>query len=405
MPVTKFNVRAIAAIKPPANGRVEYWDSGTPNFGLRISSTGARTWLTMYRVKGRKRRHTLGSYPAMTLADAYEKARVSLNEAANGSDPAAEKRAERLADTFGELATEYLEKHAKTKKDGGREDARILKKDLLPTWKNIKANEIRRRDVLHVLDSVVERGAPVHANRVLALVRKLFNFAIQRDVVEVNPCTAIPLPSRPRARDRVLTAEEIRKVWHAAGADSAETGGMLKLRLLTAQRGGEIEAMAWGDIDLESATWTIPAERAKNGLAHRVPLSRQALDVVEALAANRKGSWVFPSPRGAEYHVENVQKAIQRVQLASGVDFVGHDLRRTAASHMASMGVPRLVISKILNHVETGITAVYDRHSYDQEKRRALEAWGERLREILGMNNRPGLASVCDEVGAEKVLL
>lgn len=392
MPSLKFTARGIAALKAPESGRVEYFNEGMPGFGIRISSSGIKTWVVLYRHKGRKRRHTLGTYPAMTLADAYEKARQTLNQAANGTDPAGDKRAERIADTFGELAEDYMRLHAMRKKKHWQPDDQKLKYDLLPKWKNIKAKEITRRDVIEVLDGIVDRGAPIQANRVLALIRKIFNFGISRDIVQHNPCQAVSRPSKPQSRDRVLSAQEIRKVWISAGQEDALISGILKLRLLTAQRGGEIEAMAWENIDFEKAVWTIPANIAKNGLAHRVPLSMQAIEILSSLATYRRNSkWVFPSLCKKDAHIENIQKAIQRVRSREGltVDFVGHDLRRTAASHMASIGVPRLVISKVLNHVETGITAVYDRHSYDAEKRDALSSWAMYLMNILEGREEP----------------
>lgn len=158
------------------------------------------------------------------------------------------------------------------------------------------------------------------------------------------------------------------------------------LRLLTAQRGGEIESMAWKDLDLENGWWTIPGEIAKNGLAHRVPLTSMALQLLNQLqpiSGDRR--WVFPSPTVQGQHITNVQKAAIRVKQRSGVeDFVLHDLRRTAASYMASGGVSRLAIAKVLNHADPSVTAVYDRHSYDPEKRNALERWEEKLMEIVG---------------------
>ncbi len=135
---------------------------------------------------------------------------------------------------------------------------------------------------------------------------------------------------------------------------------------------------------MATAWWTIPAEGSKNGLAHRVPLAPQAVRILKAWRANAGDSpWVFPSSRKNRPYIAHAQKAIERIVEASGVDFRGHDLRRTAASLMVGAGVPRLVISKILNRVETGVTAVYDRHSYDLEKRAALDFWGKRLEQIV----------------------
>jgi integrase len=161
-----------------------------------------------------------------------------------------------------------------------------------------------------------------------------------------------------------------------------------KLRLLTAQRGVEVLTMRWADLDGD--WWTIPGDVAKNGSSHRVPLSKPAQAILAELRDAADGSrWVFPSPKVAGKPIVNVQKAADRLVELAGVEFVPHDLRRTAASHMTSMGVPRLVVSKILNHVERGVTAVYDRHSYDEEKREALASWGDRVQQITFASTPP----------------
>jgi integrase len=181
----------------------------------------------------------------------------------------------------------------------------------------------------------------------------------------------------------VLAEEEIRAVWKTLDGERPMIAALFRLRLLTAQRGGELHGARWEEMDLASGWWTIPAERSKNGLARRVPLSPQAVRVLKEWRPNvRDSPWVFPASRKG-LHIAHAQKAIERIVEASKVEFRGHDLRRTAASLMVGAGVPRLVVSKILNHVETGVTAVYDRHSYDLEKRAALDFWGRRLEAIV----------------------
>jgi integrase len=227
------------------------------------------------------------------------------------------------------------------------------------------------------------------ANRTLAVVRKMFNFAVGRDIVSVSPCLSVRAPAPEQQRDRVLTVDEICALWHALeGAKMMSEGSKLalKLQLATAQRKAEIVTAAWNEIDLTEKWWTIPPEKAKNKLPHRVPLSPLALELLQA-AKNITGDspWVFPSPQ-TDRHItpEAVDHALRRPGLeALGFTFVPHDLRRTAASHMTGMGISRLVVSKILNHVERGVTAVYDRHSYDREKRQALEAWALKLKAII----------------------
>ncbi len=388
MPVKNFTAQWVAKVTVPTAARVDYFDQRMTGLGLRVSPAGGKTWFVMYRVKGdpRKRRLTLDGYPALTLADARQRAQEVLLAASRGQDPANAKQELKSAATFAGLAAEYLDKHAKRKKRSWPEDARVIDRELLPKWGRRKVHDIRRTDVLELLDGIVDRGSPIQANRTLALVRKIFNWGIGRGIVQHNPCLQVEAPARERQRQRVLSEDELRAAWRTFDGLGPIMGPMFKLRLLTAQRGGEVEAMRWQDLDLDARSWTIPAEAAKNGLAHFVPLSDAAVDLLRGLRALiPEGEWVFPSPKRRERHIENVQKAAGRVRLDSGVsDFVLHDLRRTAATYMTAIGVSRLVVAKILNHVEQGVTQVYDRHSYDLEKRQALEAWAVRLIEIVG---------------------
>jgi integrase len=186
-------------------------------------------------------------------------------------------------------------------------------------------------------------------------------------------------PAPERRRDRVLSADEIRTVWAAVEKRSTPSAAVVKLLLLTAQRIGEVRTMRWGDVDLDAGWWTIPGAVSKNGLPHRVPLSAPARSVLIALQARAHPSpFVFPARRN-DTPLVTIKKLVRLIRDETGVNFTPHDLRRTAASHMTGMGVPRLTVAKLLNHAERDVTAVYDRHSYDPEKRRALDAWGERV--------------------------
>ena len=238
--------------------------------------------------------------------------------------------------------------------------------------------------MIALLDRIVER-APIQANRTLALVRKMFNWAISRDIVERNPCTQVRAPGKERQRERVLNDNEIRAVWHVFDELGPVMGGVFKVQLATGQRGGEVKHMRWSDLELDAGWWTVPSERSKNNLSHRVPLSRLAMSeliLLKDLTGDHE--WVFASSARLGRPISNIQKATQRVRTLSGVkDFIPHDLRRTAATYMTSMGISRLVVAKILNHMEKGVTRVYDRHSYDSEKRGALDAWTRKLELIL----------------------
>lgn len=382
MPKIKLTHRSIATLTA-GKWLTDYLDYSLPGFGVRVHHTGRKAYFVRYIAAGKRRRMTIGAYPALSLADARDKAKQIIGRIASGGDPQAQRHADRAAETFGELTSEYLERHARLKKRSWREDARVIKTDLLPAWKNRKAKEISRRDIAELLDGIVERGAPIMANRTKALLSKIFNFGMSRDIVEYNPCHGVPMPSKARQRDRVLDGDEIRAFWQALDSYEPILASAFKMRLLTAQRGVEVLSMRWEQISGD--WWTIPAEVAKNGLAHRVPISPQSRALLDELEQVTGGSvWVFASPRKKGSHIKTVTRAAQRCAEAAGIEnFTAHDLRRTAASHMTSMGISRLVVSKILNHAESGITAVYDRHSYDAEKRQALARWADKLDAIL----------------------
>ncbi len=393
MPRKHFTTRSVQSWKLPASGQVDYWDEKTPGFGLRVSAGGRKTWMVMYRLGRRKVRLTLGTFPELPLAEARQEAGKAVSRVQKGGDPAAEKRAERDADSFGQLAEAYLEKYAKVRKKSWRTDDEVLKRDVLPRWRDRRAKDISRRDVRDLLNKIIDRGAPIMANRTFEILRRLFNWAIAEDYLTNSPCVGVSKPSKEGRRDRVLNDDEIRAAWKAIEAETPLVAGIFKLRLITAQRGGEVMSMAWSDVDEGGGWWTIPAERSKNGLSHRVPLSELACTVLQDMKRLGNGSpWVFPSQRRGR-HLEQLVQAAHRIRNRSGIDFVPHDLRRTAASCMTGMGISRLTVSKILNHVERGVTAVYDRHSYDAEKRQALEAWARRLDEIVA-GKRPGAGKV-----------
>ena len=182
MATKKFTDRSVRALEcPPPKQQIDVWDESLERFGLRVSWTSKKTWVVLYRHHHRSRRMTLGSYPAMSLADARERARKALTAADDGLDPAAQKFAAANAKTFTELCDEYMKRHAIPKKKTWKEDKRNIDHDLLPRWKHSIPAEITRGDVRAVVESVYDRGAHVHANRVLALIRKIFNFAIERD--------------------------------------------------------------------------------------------------------------------------------------------------------------------------------------------------------------------------------
>ncbi len=265
-------------------------------------------------------------------------------------------------------------------------DERTLRNDVQPFIGKLKARDVKRRDIIRLLDRVKDRS-PIMANRTLEIVRKMFNWGLSQDIVDANPCMGIARPSEEHRRERVLTTDEIRRFWNSAREEHSKAGLAFRLLLLTSQREGEVLSMRWQDID-ESAEWwwTIPGSISKNGLAHRVPLTDPIIALLKEVRAQEPDPTFVFSRRGGGAPATRalLRRPLARIRAAAGLeDFVPHDLRRTAASFITSMGIPRLTVAKILNHAEAGVTSVYDRHSYDREKRQALDAWGQQLMEIV----------------------
>jgi integrase len=390
MPTIRLTDRTIAALKSTPSAQCDYFDRALPGFGVRVSPRGKKTFILLYRNQARRlRRQTLGKYPLVSLATAREDAQAALRKATTGRDPATEQKTAQKAavtQTFGALAQLYMEKHAMRKKRSWRSDARMIRREL-EAWRDRPVASLRRRDVLDVLEGIVARGAPILANRVLSLISKMLNFGLGLDGwLEANVAAKLSKPSTEQSRSRVLTEAEIKTVWaHLSepppdGLEVNEarywklTRAALRLRLITAQRGKEVLSMRCADI--EGSWWTIPADIAKNKLPHRVWLSAPALRVLATLKGDGNRDHVFKGIVGPRQR----RGALEGLEVN---DVRPHDFRRTAASTMASGGVPRLTISKILNHMETGVTAIYDRHSYDPEKKAALIWWGAKLDAIV----------------------
>ena len=377
----RLTEKVIRALPAPEKGNRIYFDDIVGGFGIRVTANGTKAFVFDYRVNRRHRRLTIGRYPSWNATAARERAKKLKLQVDRGRDPLGEKEEGRAAPTLVDVAAEYLERHASKKKSGFR-DKQYLTRDVLPSWGTRKAADIKRRDVLELIERKAEQ-APISANRLLACIRKVFNWAISRDLLDTNPCSQVPAPGIEKRRDRVLTEAEIAAFWD--GLDSApmrdEVRTALRLILVTSQRPGEVCEIELAD--LNGDWWTVAAAKAKNGLSHRVPLSALAQEQLQPRRATER--WLFPSPRGNAPIQVNALSVPLRNNNHFGLErFTPHDLRRTAATMMASMGTDRLTLSKILNHVETGVTSVYDRATYDGPKKAALTKWERKLRGVIG---------------------
>ncbi len=389
MPQIKFTDRTVTNLKPKGSKQVDYFDTATRGFGLRVSPGGTKTWFVKYVFDGTQRRDGLGEYPAVKLAEARTMALDVKHKLAFGIDPRLERRMARARrqDTFGTVAAEFIKRHTSRNRRGG-ETAQIIERELLPMWGDRAISDITRRDVVEVLDGVMDRGTPYAANHLLAIVRKLFNWAIERGIVETTPVSNLSAPGKETKRDRTLSDDEIQTLWQSCDAVGWPFGLFVQLLLLTAQRRGELASVKWDDLsgmDGDQPVWTLAREATKADRAHSVPLSPQAVHIFEGLP--RTGEFVFSTGRRADKPLSGFSRPKKRLDMVTGLtDWRIHDLRRSAASIMARLNTPPHVLSRVLNHApsqQEGVTAVYNRYAYEPEKRHALEALGHFVENLV----------------------
>ncbi|MFG1299302.1 integrase arm-type DNA-binding domain-containing protein [Xanthobacter sp. V3C-3] len=410
-----LTVRGIDALKPTIS-RQEIADGYLTGLYLIVQPSGAKSWAVRYRSKGKPRKHTLGAYPGVKLADARILAAQVMTAVADGRDPSAEKKqakreaAEGFKDDVMSVVEAYLERQAQKhlRKSSLRRVEGLLSNDVIAAWKGRSIKSITKRDVNELLDAAIKRGATVTANRLLAVVRHFFNWCVERDLIEKSPIAGIKAPTAEKSRERILSDEELGLVWKASDRLGWPFGPFVHLLILTGQRRDEVAGMRWSELDIANATWTIPRERVKNDKAHVVPLSPEAVAIIEGLPRMKDGeadsAFVFTTTgktaiSGFSKAKASLDKAITKLlkredeetskneeeEAPSIPDWRLHDLRRTMTSGMARLGVPVHVVEKLLNHTSgtfSGIVSVYQRHEYADEKRQASEAWGSHVAQL-----------------------
>jgi integrase len=411
-----FTDRKIQALRPRST-RYEVTEPG--GLWLRVTSNGVKSWCFRYRIGGMHRRMVFGGYPEVTLADARLKLAHAKAQIRNGQDPGAiqemERQARRTAPTIDDMVDEYLTRHcSRTMKTATvREDRRILEKEVLPRWRGRRAADISRRDVIELLNAIEDRGVYVLRNRVAGVLSRLFLYALNQGMINGSPAIQLPRLKKvgnkkvEQARCRFLSKDEIRSFWSNIEKIPV-TPAMrtaLKWALVTGQRRGEIAATPRNEIDDESALWTIPSERTKNGHEQLLPLPPLALRLlVEADAArvrrrptrlNRKDRlpydatpsfWLFPSSRHSRpITAQALTCAVVRHRSALGIgDATVHDLRRTMATWMGELGIPKYLISALLNHAAKGVTDQhYNKASMLGPKRKAMATWSAWLERVI----------------------
>ena len=374
--------------KPPGQGRLEFADQILPGLRFRVTDKGAKSFALITRLHGKQIRVTLGPYPMLSLSKARADAREALQAVARGEDPRTAKRRARetRTDTFANIADEFLQRHGRKLRPRSLDElARPFKRWLVPRWGDRLVSNISRRDIIELMDDIIDKGTPVAANRTLAAIKTFFSWCLDRDIVEASPAAAVKRPGVEKERERVLADHEIKALWPAWDKIGYPFGDLGKMLLVTAQRRTEVARMRWSDIDFKAKVWTIPPEATKGGRRHDVPLAGLALEILESIP-RFSGNFVFTTTAGAKA-VSGYSRSKSRAEEISKVTgWRLHDLRRTAGTRMTQCGIGVFVVGRVLNHAPrsaVGITSVYDRYSYEPEKRHALDTWARKLETII----------------------
>jgi integrase len=395
MPKKKLTEEGVARLKPPRTGQVDYFDDYLPGLILRVNYGGKKSWKALHYLKRLDRNgkrvsipttHTLGRYPVLKLKEAREKARQFLADPQKGL-------AQASAGSFGEVADEYLKRHVEAKKLRTEpEIRRMLDKLVLPAWQGRAFRELKRSDVIALLDGIADKNGARTADLVLAVIRSMCNWYQSRNDDYVSPIVRGMARSKPaeRARRRILDDDEIRAMW-TASADLGTFGAILKILLLTGQRRDKVVTMKWEDVvDGEWRIATAPREKSNPGSLRLPPL---ALDIIAAQPRILGTDYIFAGQGGGPFAAYHHYKKKIDAKLPEGTPgWTIHDLRRTARSLLSRAGVRPDLAERVLGHTITGVEGVYDRHQYGDEKADALVKLAALIERIVN----PPAANVVD---------
>lgn len=388
-----LTTKSLDAMPSATAKRYEVRDQKVNGLHVRVSTTGAKVFYTMVRPNGARRRIKIGPYPVVSLADARRKAMEIARDVELGEFDKSPEVSEASALTLGEMIPKFIELHAKPNTKDWKRTRSVLRK--FDSLNNRPLNQIKRQDVTKVLDGIIANGTPTRANRALSAIKKLMNWCVMRGTIETSPVALLRPPTREVQRDRVLNDNEIRAIWRQSEIEDYPFGPFLKLLMMTGQRRAEVSDMRWSELDLDEGIWELPANRVKNARLHIVPLPAQAVAILRSLHGFLNSDFVFTTTgRSAVSGFGRLKERIETVMPENTQDWRFHDFRRTASTGMAKIGVAPHVIDAVTNHksgVVSGVGATYNRYTYFNEKREALELWAS---ELERMNLKSSATSV-----------
>lgn len=375
-PLTELAIRKAK----PADKRYDLFDTSVRGLGLRVATSGTKSWFIMRRVKGRMLRSTFGRYPELTLAEARSKAPEVLSVMESGLSAG-----QRINDPFQVVLDEWLKKD-QSKNKSAHQVRVAMYRHAVPALGPIPIGSIQKRDLIRMIDKILNDGSPVAANRVLAFTKRFFSWCRERDILEQSPAETIKPPSKEIVRDRVLSMDEIKSIWSASTQIGYPWGPIFQLLLLTGARLREVSQASWIEIIIADRALNLPSSRTKNKRPHQIQLSDQAMSIIEALPRVEGQTLLFTT--NGTTPVSGFSKIKKRLDRVSGVqNWRFHDLRRSFATHSTErLGISPVIIDKILNHVTgqvRGVAAVYQHGEYLDDRREALQKWGNFIQELV----------------------
>lgn len=380
----KFTDQWLKALKPNPDEEQHFGDVACKGLSLKLTKKGVKSFSYTFRLGSKTGRVTLGQYPDLGLADARMHVEAMRKQVAAGTDPRhvkAEERSQRER-TVTEMVTQFIERYAKPKNKSWRQAESNLRLYLVSALGTKPVSAVKRGDIHAILDQLIKEGKGPSANRALAHMRKFFGWLVERDYLEHSPADHVKKPYAEKRRERVLSDQEIKAIWDASNFLSKPYRAWLRLSLLCGQR--EMETASIQRSKIEDGLWYLSSNETKNKRENVLPLSRQAMAVIEELMAEG-GEYLLSSGRIGDVPINGFSKAKVQLDRHSGVsEWRLHDLRASVATNLGKLGYDRFTIKLVLNHKDTGVTAVYDRYTYLDEKREALQKWADRLDDIIG---------------------
>jgi integrase len=374
---------------PKPDKRVEIYDEHTSGLAIRITTNGSKSFVYRYRFKNKVKRFTIGRFPTVSLAEARKEVGELEYKVNHGTDPLVEKKAKKdkpKSKKFDYLVKQFKKKHLPKLKASTQKDyTERIDNQIVPAFKGMELKYMTRHHILEFLEEIAYgRNSPIQSNRVRAILSSMYSNGVQWGIAEINPVKTIKPLGEENERDRVLDEKEIYDLWHEFLIIPDPTQSLFKLLLILGQRKGETRRMEWNH--LNENIWTIPKEQTKADRKHFIPLPPMAGEIIENIA--KTSPYVFESRSKKGHPIKWMNSTFNRAAKRAKVnDVMIHDLRRTAATHMAELGTDRTILGKVLNHKglagDTQVTARYDRYSYMDEKTKALKKWSEFLQEII----------------------